>query len=278
MRDDRESVETSNLGRRMLLGALGASACAALLPLPPARGQARALPLENLGLEHLDIVVPDPAESRALLQARVSSPLHEQDFRGGKRYFVLPRRSAARPASRLHRHRRGQRPADRRRALLRTRRIGGDSRHRQGARRCGVSSARRWLRLDPRSRRPRAPALRTACRPRSSGHSVHARGRGRRGARPARARACAARRERSRACAALLPLRCTAKTLKHQTPPLPGAFGSTSRGCTNRPRAGRGRREGALRELRHQVAPFDRAAAAAACRQPAPRSCRWRRR
>jgi catechol 2,3-dioxygenase-like lactoylglutathione lyase family enzyme len=52
-------------------------------------GEARALPLENLGLEHLDIVVPDPAESARFYKRVFSSPLHEQDFRGGKRYFVL---------------------------------------------------------------------------------------------------------------------------------------------------------------------------------------------
>jgi catechol 2,3-dioxygenase-like lactoylglutathione lyase family enzyme len=47
------------------------------------------LPLENLGLEHLDIVVPDTAESARFYKRVFSSPLHEQDFRGGKRYFVL---------------------------------------------------------------------------------------------------------------------------------------------------------------------------------------------
>jgi catechol 2,3-dioxygenase-like lactoylglutathione lyase family enzyme len=56
----------------------------------PAHGQARAaLPLENLGLEHLDIVVPDTAESARFYKRVFSSPLHEQEFRGGKRYFVL---------------------------------------------------------------------------------------------------------------------------------------------------------------------------------------------
>ena len=90
MRDaqhDRETVES--VGRRMLLGALGASACGAILPLARAHGQARALPLANLGLEHLDIVVPDTAESARFYKRVFSSPLHEQDFRGGKRYFVL---------------------------------------------------------------------------------------------------------------------------------------------------------------------------------------------
>jgi catechol 2,3-dioxygenase-like lactoylglutathione lyase family enzyme len=71
-----------------LLGALGASAGAALLSRH-AHGQARALPLKNLGLEHLDIVVPDTADSARFYKRVFSSPLHEQEFRGGKRYFVL---------------------------------------------------------------------------------------------------------------------------------------------------------------------------------------------
>jgi catechol 2,3-dioxygenase-like lactoylglutathione lyase family enzyme len=60
-----------------------------MLPFARASGQARALPLKNLGLEHLDIVVPDPAESARFYKRVFSSPLHEQDFRGAKRYFVL---------------------------------------------------------------------------------------------------------------------------------------------------------------------------------------------
>jgi catechol 2,3-dioxygenase-like lactoylglutathione lyase family enzyme len=71
-----------------LLGALCAGAGATLLGRH-AYGQPRALPLDNLGLEHLDIVVPDTAESARFYKAVFSSPLHEQDFRGGKRYFVL---------------------------------------------------------------------------------------------------------------------------------------------------------------------------------------------
>lgn len=74
--------------RRSLLAALGAGVGAALLRRP-AHGQARTLPLENLGLEHLDIVVPDTAESARFYKRVFSSPLHEQEFRGGKRYFVL---------------------------------------------------------------------------------------------------------------------------------------------------------------------------------------------
>ena len=81
--------EASRVRRRTLLGAFCASACATILPLARAHGQAHALPLKNLGLEHLDIVVPDPAESARFYKRVFSSPLHEQDFRGGKRYFVL---------------------------------------------------------------------------------------------------------------------------------------------------------------------------------------------
>jgi catechol 2,3-dioxygenase-like lactoylglutathione lyase family enzyme len=72
----------------MLLGALCAGAGATLLGWH-AHAQARALPLKNPGLEHLDIVVPDTAESARFYKRVFSSPLHEQDFRGGKRYFVL---------------------------------------------------------------------------------------------------------------------------------------------------------------------------------------------
>ena len=91
MRDaqhDRETAATSSVRRRLLLGAWCA-ACATILPLARAHGQARALPLKNLGLEHLDIVVPDTAESARFYKRVFSSRLHEQDFRGGKRYFVL---------------------------------------------------------------------------------------------------------------------------------------------------------------------------------------------
>ena len=85
---DRESIETSRMQRRTLLGALCASAGATLLHWQ-AHSQARALPLKNLGLEHLDIVVPDTAESARFYKRVFSSPLHEQDFRGGTRYFLL---------------------------------------------------------------------------------------------------------------------------------------------------------------------------------------------
>ncbi len=75
--------------RRSLLGALCAGVGTTLLRRQ-AHGQGRAaLPLENLGLEHLDIVVPDTAASARFYKRVFSPPLHEQEFRGAKRYFVL---------------------------------------------------------------------------------------------------------------------------------------------------------------------------------------------
>jgi len=57
-----------------------------------ARGQsaaARALPLKNLGLEHLDIVVPDTAVSAKFYMQVFRTKLHQQPFQGGIRYFIL---------------------------------------------------------------------------------------------------------------------------------------------------------------------------------------------
>ena len=87
-RNDCENIEASRIRRRTLLGALCAGAGATLVSWH-AHSQVRALPLKNLGLEHLDIVVPDTAESARFYKRVFSSALHEQDFRGGKRYFVL---------------------------------------------------------------------------------------------------------------------------------------------------------------------------------------------
>ena len=49
----------------------------------------KALPLDNLGLEHLDIVVPDPAAAARFYARVFKSPLHEQPVRDTLRYFVL---------------------------------------------------------------------------------------------------------------------------------------------------------------------------------------------
>jgi catechol 2,3-dioxygenase-like lactoylglutathione lyase family enzyme len=69
---------------------LAASIAAALVVRVPAQGgAAKALPLDNLGLEHLDIVVPDPAASARFYSRIFRSALHQQPVRDTLRYFVL---------------------------------------------------------------------------------------------------------------------------------------------------------------------------------------------
>jgi len=72
-------------------GALAAGVCvAALVAAVAAQAPApRALPLENLGLEHLDIVVPDPAAAARFYKRIFKSALHEQPVRTTLRYFIL---------------------------------------------------------------------------------------------------------------------------------------------------------------------------------------------
>ena len=47
------------------------------------------LPLENRGLEHLDIIVPDPGASARFYMRLFRSALHQQPVRDTLRYFVL---------------------------------------------------------------------------------------------------------------------------------------------------------------------------------------------
>jgi len=75
--------------RRVFMTAIGAALCA---PWMKAWGQApssSALPLKNLGLEHLDIVVPDTAASARAYMQVFKTKLHEQPFQGAIRYFIL---------------------------------------------------------------------------------------------------------------------------------------------------------------------------------------------
>jgi catechol 2,3-dioxygenase-like lactoylglutathione lyase family enzyme len=72
--------------RRLLT--LAAAVCAAALSLTAAQAP-RMLPLDNLGLEHLDIVVPDPAESARFYARVFRTSLHQQPIRDTLRYFVL---------------------------------------------------------------------------------------------------------------------------------------------------------------------------------------------
>ncbi|MGH9240925.1 MAG: VOC family protein, partial [Vicinamibacterales bacterium] len=70
--------------RRSVMAACGVLLAAAAVAQAPA-----ALPLQNLGLEHLDIIVPD-TEASARFYARIfKTALHQQPLQGGLRYFVL---------------------------------------------------------------------------------------------------------------------------------------------------------------------------------------------
>jgi catechol 2,3-dioxygenase-like lactoylglutathione lyase family enzyme len=74
--------------RRSFLAAVAAATCA---PFVADRvwAQESALPLENLGLEHLDILVPDTAASAQFYKRVFDTALHQQPFRGSIRYFIL---------------------------------------------------------------------------------------------------------------------------------------------------------------------------------------------
>ena len=102
---------------------LVAALCAALLGAG-AWAQSPAplkLPLDNLGLEHLDIVVPDTAAAAKFYARIFRTQLHQQPVRDTLRYFVVlgdvPRGSPGR----VHRDWRSRGPAAGDRALLRAR-------------------------------------------------------------------------------------------------------------------------------------------------------------
>lgn len=76
------------VSRRACIAGLGAAACTPLIG-GWASAEEPALPLVNLGLEHLDIIVPDTAASARFYMQVFDSALHEQPFRGSIRYFVL---------------------------------------------------------------------------------------------------------------------------------------------------------------------------------------------
>lgn len=78
----------STLSRRTFLACLGSAPVWSRTAFgqdtaPP------ALPLKNLGLEHLDIVVPDTAASARVYKRIFRTALHEQPFQGNIRYFIL---------------------------------------------------------------------------------------------------------------------------------------------------------------------------------------------
>jgi catechol 2,3-dioxygenase-like lactoylglutathione lyase family enzyme len=71
--------------------AVTAVVCAAALGVGAAAQSAapQKLPLDNLGLEHLDIVVPDPAASARFYARFFKTALHQQPVRDTLRYFVV---------------------------------------------------------------------------------------------------------------------------------------------------------------------------------------------
>jgi glyoxylase I family protein len=78
-------------GGRLLVSAILAAACAAVAGTATwaQTAPARALPLDNLGLEHLDIIVPDPAASARFYARIFRTVLHQQPVRDTLRYFVI---------------------------------------------------------------------------------------------------------------------------------------------------------------------------------------------
>jgi hypothetical protein len=82
----------SSLSRRTFLAGLGAAPILFPLGSRAAVGQeaaSPALPLKNLGLEHLDILVPDTAASAQVYKRIFRTALHQQPFQGNIRYFIL---------------------------------------------------------------------------------------------------------------------------------------------------------------------------------------------
>lgn len=67
---------------------MGAAACAGRASSSWAQSSP-ALPLQNLGLEHLDIVVPDTAASAKFYNRIFKSAVHQQPVRDTLRYFIL---------------------------------------------------------------------------------------------------------------------------------------------------------------------------------------------
>src|SRR5688500_11967922 len=76
------------LGLSLVCAAGLAVAAAAQAPAPAAPAVA-ALPLQNLGLEHLDIIVPDTAAAARFYGQIFKTALHQQPLQSGLRYFIL---------------------------------------------------------------------------------------------------------------------------------------------------------------------------------------------
>ena len=166
----------------------------------------KTLPLDNLGLEHLDIVVPDPAASARFYARIFKSALHQQPVRDTVRYFVLLGDLPADRQVGLCRDRRREWTSTRHRALLRAREGVRPCRHGQRA-----ASRRIWCRRCgadgnvARSGSARAAAVPAASRSGDGSHALTAAGRKRRAALASGRRSHAAAREQPGEVAAVLP-------------------------------------------------------------------------
>lgn len=74
------------LSRRTMIGLVAA---AGLPAWQSAFAQARVLPLDTPGLDHLDVMVPDVEKTTRFYMGLFRTALHAQPFQGGFRYFVL---------------------------------------------------------------------------------------------------------------------------------------------------------------------------------------------
>ena len=77
------------MGRSCIGAACGLVLVAGALTLNRSVVAQASLPLENLGIEHLDIIVPDPAASARFYARVFRTTLHQQPVRDTLRYFVL---------------------------------------------------------------------------------------------------------------------------------------------------------------------------------------------
>jgi hypothetical protein len=75
--------------RRTFIAGMGAALLASAASAGTQSSEGPALPLKNLGLEHLDIVVPDTAVSAKFYMQVFRTRLHQQPFQGNIRYFIL---------------------------------------------------------------------------------------------------------------------------------------------------------------------------------------------
>src|SRR5262249_20558018 len=75
--------------RGSFIAGMGAAVFASATSARAQSSAAPALPLKNLGLEHLDIVVPDTAISAKFYMQVFRTKLHQQPFQGNIRYFIL---------------------------------------------------------------------------------------------------------------------------------------------------------------------------------------------